>query len=130
MHYEIKHCKVHHFADNTNFLNFGYSIKTMSKKDTYDSKIFNSLLNASKLCLNISETEVVPFRSLTIQIYSGLHFKLNRKCLYPTNSVRYLGIIIDKNPARNHHINNISAKINKVNVILPKLKHFDSHFLI
>ena len=29
LHYAIKHCKVHHFADDTNLLNFSHSIKRL-----------------------------------------------------------------------------------------------------
>ena len=31
LHYAIKHCKVHHFADDTNLLNFSHSIKDEQK---------------------------------------------------------------------------------------------------
>ena len=32
VHYAINHCKVHHFADDTNLLSFSNSIKKMNKQ--------------------------------------------------------------------------------------------------
>ena len=50
-----------------------------------------------------------------------LEQKLNRKRLYPTNSVKYLGINIDKNLNWKQEI---SITLNKANGILSKLRHF------
>ena len=41
LHYSIKHCKIHHFADDTNLLKFSLSIKKMSKQVKYDLKNLN-----------------------------------------------------------------------------------------
>ena len=76
LHYPIKHCKFHHFADDTNLLNFSHSIKKMNKQVNYDFKNLNNLLNANKICLNADKTEVVLFKALTKQTDSELHLKL------------------------------------------------------
>ena len=47
--------------------------------------------------INVSKSEVILFKSLNKQTDSDLHLKLNGKRCYPTDSVIYLGIIIDKN---------------------------------
>ena len=88
VHYSIKFCKVHHFADDTNLKNFNSSIKAINKQVNKDLKTLSSWLNASKICLNVSQTEFVLFRSAKIQQGFGLKLKLNRKRLYPTNSVK------------------------------------------
>ena len=36
--------------------------------------------------------------------------KLNRKRLYPTPSIKYLGVKSDENLNWNHHINDLAAK--------------------
>ena len=63
------------------------------------------------------------FKSLTKQTDSDLHFKLNGKRLYPTDSVKYLAIIIDKNLIWHHQINNVAPKLNRANDMLSKLRH-------
>ena len=36
LHHAIKFCKVHHFADDTNLINFSTSIKTINKQVNHD----------------------------------------------------------------------------------------------
>ena len=69
----------------------------------------NNWLNANKICLNVSKIEVVPFKSLKRQADSDLQHKLTGKRLYPTDSVKFLGINIDKNLAWCYQINNAAA---------------------
>lgn len=61
LHYAIKHCKVCHFADETKPLNFNHSITKLNKQNNYDLK---NRLNANKICLNVSKTGFVYFKSL------------------------------------------------------------------
>ena len=42
LYYVIKYCKVHHFADDTNLLNFRYSVKKINKQCNYDFKNLNN----------------------------------------------------------------------------------------
>ena len=70
----------------------------MKKQDNCDLKN----LNANKICLNVSKTEFVLFELLTKQINFDSRLKLNGTRLYPTDSAKYLGIIIDKNLAWCH----------------------------
>ena len=54
----------------------------------------------------------------------GLKLKLNGKKLYPTNSVKYLGVKIDEHLTWKPHIDGISTKLNKANAMLSKIRHF------
>ena len=58
----IKHCKVHHFADDTNLLNINKSPKHLNKFINIDLKNLTKWLNANKISLNVSKTEMVLFR--------------------------------------------------------------------
>ena len=73
--------------------------------------------------MNVSKTEVAVFKSLTIQTDFDLHLKLNGKQLYPSDSVKYLVIVIDKNFMWYNQINNVVAKLNTA-VMLFKKGHF------
>ena len=77
-----------------------------------------------QICLNISKTELVLFRSAKKQLDFDLKLKLNGKRLYPTNSVKYLGVKIDEHLTWKPYIDGISAKLNKANAILSKIRHF------
>ena len=73
--------------------------------------------------LNIGKTELVLFTSSKKQLDCDLKIKLNGKRLYETDSVKYLGIQIDKRLTWKHQINRVALKLNKANAILSKLKH-------
>ena len=60
-------------------------------------------MNANKICLNVSKTELDPFRSARKQLDFGLKLKLNGKRLYPTNSLKYLGVKIDERLTSGSH---------------------------
>ena len=51
----IKFCKVHHFADDTNLLYLGKSIKKLNKFVNIDPKNLVNWLNANKILLNVKK---------------------------------------------------------------------------
>ena len=52
----IKHCKVYHFADNTNLLYTNNYIKKLNKLLNKDLKNLTNWLNAIKISLNVGKT--------------------------------------------------------------------------
>ena len=58
----MKHCKVHHIADNTNLLNINKSPKHLNKFINIDIKNLTKWLDANEVSLNVSKTEIVLFR--------------------------------------------------------------------
>ena len=57
------------------------------------------------------------------QLDCDLKTKLNGKRLYETDSVKYLGIQIDKRLTWKQQINHVALKLNKTNAMLSKLRH-------
>ena len=53
-----------------------------------------------------------------------LKLNLNGKRLYSTNSVKYLGILIDENFTWINHINDTGTKLNNANAMLFKVREF------
>ena len=88
-------------------LNFNHSIKKINKQVNYDLKNLNNWLNAQIMSLKVSKTEVVLFKSLK-NTDSDLHIKLDGKRLYPTDSVKYLGVNFDENLTWHHQIDNVA----------------------
>ena len=93
----IKFCKVHHFADDTNLLYLGKAIKKLNKLVNYDLKNLLYWLNANKTSLNVKKTELVALKSKSKQFDGEIKLKLSRKRLFPTDSVKYLGVKTDGN---------------------------------
>ena len=69
-------------------------------------------LNAKKISLNVSKTELIIFESRMKKVDFDLKLKLNGKRIYPTKSVKYLGIKINESLTWNEHINDIAIKLN------------------
>ena len=84
----IKFCKVHHFADDTNLLCLGNSIKKLNKLVNADLKRLVHWLNTSKISLNVKKTGMVTFKSKQNKFEGDLKIKLSGKRLYPTESVK------------------------------------------
>ena len=53
-----------------------------------------------------------------------LKLKLSGKRIYPTKSVKYLGIKIDESLTWSEHINDITIKLKQANAMLYKVKEF------
>ena len=105
MNLAIKHCKVHHFADDTNLLYTNNSIKKLNKLLNKDLKNLTNWLNANKISLNVDKTEMILFKPTKKPLHFQLKLKFNGKRLYQTSSVKYLGIKIDQYLNWQDHIN-------------------------
>ena len=92
LHNAIKFISAFHFADDTCILKNQNSVGKIKKTLDKDSKELSFWLNANKIALNATKTEVI-FKKKCI---SKLNLKLCRKKLHPLESGRYLGVIIDE----------------------------------
>ena len=118
----IKLCKVHHFADDTNLLYLDKSIKKLNKFVNIDLKNLVNWLNANKISLNVKKTEMVIFKSKRKKFNHTVKIKLSGKRIYPTASVKYHGVKIYQHLTWQHHINDLSVKLNRANALLLKLE--------
>ena len=60
----MRYPSVHHFAGDTNHLNYNNSVKRMNNQVNKELKNWTICLNANKVCLIISKPEVSLFKSL------------------------------------------------------------------
>ena len=58
-------------------------------------KHLNNWLSANKISLYVEKTELVLFKSPRKVLLDETKIKLNGKRLYPSNSIKYLGVKID-----------------------------------
>ena len=119
----VVHCKVHHFADDTNFLYVSHSLKNFNKTVNFELSNLVQWLRANKISLNVNKTEIVVFRSLTKQISKNLNFRLIGQKIEPKHCTKYLGVIIDENLSFNEYMNIVKQKLNRANGILAMLRY-------
>ena len=68
-----------------------------------DLKELSFWLNANKIALNATKTEVILFKSKRKANISKLNLKLCKKKVHTVESARYLGVIIDENSNWKEH---------------------------
>ena len=115
---------VHHISDDTNHLLFDSSLKSLQKKINIGLNFLCHWLNANKISLNNNKTEYILFRQKQKSINFNLKLKLNGKKLYPSSSIKYLGIYLDENLNCRRHVSILSNKLRRTNGALAKLRHF------
>ena len=69
---------------------------------------------------------MVIFKSKQKKFEGDLKIKLCGKRLYPTESVKYLGVKIDTNLSWQYHVNDLSIKLNRANALLFKMRKYVS----
>ena len=124
LHKGTQYCKVHHFADNTNLFHTSKSVKNLNKLVNRDMKHFNNWLSANKISLNVEKTELVIFKSSRKVLLDEIKIKLSGKRLYPSNSIKYLGIKIDRFLHWHDQVNSIAVKVNRANALLLKIRNY------
>ena len=98
----------------------------MNKLVNADLKHLLNWLNANKISLNVKKNEMVIFKSRQKKLEGDLKIKLCGKRLYPTESVKYLGVKIDANFTWQHHVNDLSIKLNRADALLFTMKKYVS----
>ena len=102
------------------------SIKKLNILVNTDLKHLVNWLNANKILLNVKKTETVIFKSNQKKFEGDLKIKLCGKRLYPTESVKYLGVKIDTTLSWQYHVNDLSIKLNRANALLFKMRKYFS----
>jgi len=122
LHEAIKFSEVTLFADYTNLFQFGDSVKSLN--DNINAEHLREWLNANKMALNASKTEIVLFKSRLKNFDSELMVFINGRRLVPSSSIKYLGVKINQHLTWGGHISDILVKLRRANGALSKLCHF------
>ena len=107
MHFKWEICSTDDHNQGNFFPNLGYAFSVYEK-----------------VSLNVKKIENLIFKSKQKKFEGDLKIKLCRKRLYPTESVKYLGVKIDTNLNWKYHVNDFSIKLNKANAPLFKMRKF------
>ena len=101
-----------------NLIHFSKSVNRLNKHVNLDLKNLIYWLNANKISLNVKKNWVSFFKHQRKKLDSPIKIKLSRKRLYPSKSVKYLGIKIHKNLNWKQHMHDIAIKLNRANALL------------
>ncbi len=123
MHVAMKSSIIHHFADDTNLLFSSKCPDEITKVLNKELKLLYEWLCANRLSLNVSKTEFIVFRPPRKTLTKRIVLKLNGIKIYESNKIKYLGVILDSRLRWNHHINELTKKLNRVVGIIYKVRH-------
>ena len=114
-----------HFADDTCIMFGSSKPKTLETVLNCDLKKMSDWLKANRLSLNVKKSKLVLFQKKQSNFdKNSISIKLDGCKLDPTESVQYLGVIIDNFVSWGFQISQISNKLSRANCILSKLRHF------
>ena len=130
MNKSVKNSKVHHYADDTNLLLTEKSLKKINKQVNQDLALICRWLQANKICLNTSKTEIIIFGPKLKQITKHLNFIISGQEINTCSKVRYLGVILEEHLDWNLHINSLKCKLNRAIGILSKTRRYVPKFLL
>ena len=90
----------------------------------YDLHNLSNWLNANKISLNATKTELLIFKHPNKIINYNVKAKLNGKLLRPSDYVKYLGIYIDPNLNWKINTNILASQLSRSIGMLSKLRHY------
>ena len=130
LHTSVKTSNVHYFADDTNLLFINKSLKMINKLINHSLALLVQWLQANKISLNTSKTELVLFRPKGNAITKNLNFRISGKKVKLSRTVKYLGIILNENLLWQDHRNILIPKLSRAVGLLSKIwYHTPKHLL-
>ena len=123
LHSCLKFSEVTLFADDTNLIQIGRSLESLSLTMTYDLSCLSIWLNANKIALNATKTELIVFRS-RFKLIGEINIVFNGIKLNPSSSLKYLGVLFDEHLSWNQHISDLCWKLRRANGALSKIRHY------
>ena len=89
----------------------------------YDLRKLSMWLRANKFSPNVEKTELIVFRWQNTKLNNSFKIKLDGKRLFPTTSVKYLGVLLDEHLTWSPQISHVQMKLNRAIEILSKLRY-------
>ena len=124
IHEALKYSIARLFADDSNLLINNKCLKKIKKYLNFDLRFLSRWLRANKISLNAAKTELIIFRHPIKQLNYDLKVKIEGKKLYPSEFVKYLGVLIDCHLRWNYHIDFIAPKLSRALGMLTKVRNF------
>ena len=95
MNASVKYSKMFQFADDTYLKCSDKCERSLRSKMNHDLKLLFDWLCANRLSLNVLKTEFILFKSNHMKLKRRFTLKLNGKTIFPSDKVKYLGLIVD-----------------------------------
>ena len=112
------------FADDTSTFLMHKHIEELEKIYNKELKNVKNWLDANKLSLNISKSNMILFKKNRTKTSKILSVKIMGEEIKEKEYTKYLGILIDNKLSWKQHINHVNLKVSKGLAILYKLRNY------
>ena len=121
----IKFSRVHPFADKTNLLLVDNSLKKINKHINHDLKFLTIWLEANRISLNTSKTEISLFRSKSKRnLTKQLNFRISGQYISRTTQIKYLDLIMNEQLHWELYFSQLKKTLDCGIEFLAKIRHF------
>ena len=124
MHLSVTSSTLYHFADDTNLLCSGMTLKKLKKVMNKDLSLLYEWLCANRLSVNENKTEFIIFRPRRHKNTERITLKFNRTQLFETVKIKYLGLILDNKLSWKPHITELCKKLSRAVGMLYKIRSY------
>ena len=122
MNQAVKSSIIHHFGVDTNLLFSSKYPTEITKILNNELKLLFGWLCSNRLSLNVTKTEFIVFRPPKRPLNHRIVLKLNGMKIYESPKIKYLGVILDSQLRWNHHINELTKKLNRAIGMIFKIR--------
>ena len=120
LHSCLKYYEAHNFADDSNIIIWG-SLQETAKRMNHDLRKLPIWLRTNKLSLNVEKRELAVLWRQNTKLNNSFQIKLDQKKLFPTNYLKYLGVLLDEHSSWPLQISYVQVKLNRATGILSKV---------
>ena len=100
------------------------ALKDINKKVSYDLGDIAQWLRVNKISLNSGKTELILFRSKNKNITKNINFRISWQKIDIICKTKFLGLILDKHPTLQYHLEKLKLKLNRTNCLFSKIIYF------
>ena len=117
---------MHHFADDSNLLLTGNSLRKLNKYINRDLKLVVQFIRS----LNTGKTKIVIFKSRNMKVTKHVNFHISEQKIVPVDSVKYLGLTLQSDLHWKTHLTSLEKKLSISIGLLSKIRHYVLKFLL
>lgn len=110
------------YADDTNLKITAETYNELEIKANSDMYLLNTFFNSNNLLLNPDKTNFISFQTRQTKSKIQPKITVNNKIIQSKDTIKFLGLEIDKNLNWNYHVNQLLSKISSGLYALTRLK--------
>jgi hypothetical protein len=112
------------FADDSSLFIKGNEIDTMIESLNMELTHIKTWVDANKLSLNVEKTHSMVFSSARKIVKCNRNIEIDGKVISKTDSIKFLGVILDSHLSWKKHVIHIKSKVSKGIGILSKARKY------